>query len=114
LPYVVEAPDVLVVSVDQKTRKKYASAHDFRRAFGDRWALRVMPPVLMQLMRHESIETTMRYYVGRSVQATADVVWEAYERAKEPKKKDSSPLRDTLRDTDESSEHEAKEREDAS
>jgi hypothetical protein len=60
-----------------------------------------MPPVLMQLMRHESIETTMRFYVGRSVQATADVVWEAYERAKEPPRKESPPERDTLRDTDE-------------
>jgi hypothetical protein len=55
-----------------------------------------MPPVLMQLMRHESIETTMRYYVGRSVQATADVVWEAYERTKgQP----GNEIRDTLRDT---------------
>ena len=80
----------------KKGKKKYASAHDFRRAFGDRWALRVMPPVLMQLMRHESIETTMRYYVGRSVQATADVVWEAYKRAKE---QPGTDLRDTLRDT---------------
>jgi integrase len=86
----------VVVHVSPKTgKKKYASAHDFRRAFGDRWALRVMPPVLMQLMRHESIETTMRFYVGRSVQATADVVWEAYERAKEQPRKESSPLRDT-------------------
>ncbi len=90
----------VVVHVEPKTcRKKYASAHDFRRAFGDRWALRVMPPVLMQLMRHESIETTMRYYVGRSVQATADVVWAAYERTKEQSRKESSPERDTLRDT---------------
>ncbi len=93
----------VVVHVDPKTtRKKYASAHDFRRAFGDRWALRVMPPVLMQLMRHESIETTMRFYVGRSVQATADVVWEAYERAKDQPRKESSLERDTLRDTDDS------------
>lgn len=90
----------VVVHVEPKTaKKKYASAHDFRRAFGDRWALRVMPPVLMQLMRHESIDTTMRYYVGRSVQATADVVWEAYQRATEQPNKESSPGRDTLRDT---------------
>jgi hypothetical protein len=54
-----------------------------------------MPPVLMQLMRHESIETTMRYYVGRSVQATADVVWAAYERVKEQPKKDGATGRDT-------------------
>lgn len=69
----------IVVHVDARTKKvKYASAHDFRRAFGDRWALRVMPPVLMQLMRHESIDTTMRFYVGRSVEATTEVLWEAY------------------------------------
>ena len=36
--------------------------------------------------------------MGRSVQATADVVWEAYERAKEQPGKE---LRDTLRDTNE-------------
>jgi integrase len=89
-----------VVHVVPKTaRKKYASAHAFRRAFGDRWARRVMPPVLMQLMRHESIDTTMRYYVGRSFQATVDVDWEAYQRAMEKPNKESSPARDTLRDT---------------
>ena len=32
----------------------------------------------MQLMRHESIDTTMRFYVGRSVDATNEVLWEAY------------------------------------
>jgi len=60
---------------------KYASAHDLRRSFGERWARRVMPQVLMELMRHESIETTLRYYVGRNAQATADVLWEAHEKA---------------------------------
>lgn len=73
----------IVVNVDIRTGKtKYVSAHDLRRAFGDRWALRVMPPVLMQLMRHESIDTTMRFYVGRRVQATADVIWDAYKSVK--------------------------------
>lgn len=91
----------IVVHVDARTGKaKYASAHDLRRAFGDRWALRVMPPVLMQLMRHESIETTMRYYVGRSVEATADVVWEAFARASGTSEKvNGKKERDTLRDT---------------
>ena len=28
---------------------KYASAHDFRRAFGVRWAARLMPAQLMEL-----------------------------------------------------------------
>lgn len=64
------------VVVDAKSGK-YASAHDLRRSFGERWAMRVMPAVLMQLMRHESIETTMRYYVGQNAQAVAQAVWSA-------------------------------------
>lgn len=63
-------------------QKKYASAHDFPRAFGDRWALRAMPPMLMELLRHERVETTLRLFVGRSVQATADMVWDACEQSK--------------------------------
>ena len=58
---------------------KYASAHDCRRSFGERWAARLMPTQLMELMRHENINTTMRYYVGRNAQATADVLWAAHE-----------------------------------
>jgi integrase len=69
------------VATDPRTGKvKYASAHDLRRSFGERWASRVMPQVLMALMRHESIDTTMRYYVGRNANTTADAVWEAFER----------------------------------
>lgn len=56
---------------------KFASAHDLRRSFGHRWALRVQPIVLQQLMRHESIETTMTYYVTQDAEAVADVLWEA-------------------------------------
>ena len=48
---------------------KFASAHDLRRSFGERWAERVLPKVLMELMRHESIGTTMRFYVGQNAQA---------------------------------------------
>lgn len=73
----------VVVHVNPKSRKvKYASAHDFRRAFGDRWAIRVMPAILMELMRHENISTTMRFYVGRNAAATADVIWQAFTKAK--------------------------------
>ena len=32
------------------------------------------------MMRHKSIDTTLRYYVGRNAAATADEVWKAYER----------------------------------
>lgn len=66
------------VNTNPQTGKvKYASAHDLRRSFGERWAARVMPQILMQLMRHESIETTMRFYVGRNAETAADVLWEA-------------------------------------
>lgn len=70
------------VKVDQigSGKVKYATAHDLRRSFGARWATRVMPAVLQQLMRHESIETTMRFYVGQNSEATADAVWAAFER----------------------------------
>jgi integrase len=60
-----------------KTVRKFASAHDLRRAFGQRWSGRVMPTVLRELMRHASIATTMAYYVGDNAEATADVLWNA-------------------------------------
>ncbi len=60
---------------------KYASAHDLRRSFGERWSSRVMPQVLKELMRHESIDTTLRYYVGRNADTTAAVLWAAHESA---------------------------------
>jgi integrase len=60
---------------------KFASAHDLRRSFGERWSERVLPKVLMELMRHESIATTMRFYVGQNAQRTADAAWAAYELA---------------------------------
>lgn len=47
-------------------RQKFASAHDLRRSFGDRWSRRVLPQHLQELMRHESISTTLRYYAERT------------------------------------------------
>jgi len=73
------------VNIDARGKVKYASAHDLRRAFGARWAPRVMPAVLQQLMRHESIETTLKYYVGQNAEATADAVWNAWEEAQNGK-----------------------------
>ena len=66
-----------IVNVDSKGKVKHASAHDLRRSFGERWAMEVMPQVLMQIMRHENIETTLKYYVGRNAQTTAKVLWKA-------------------------------------
>jgi integrase len=66
---------VVVATVERRTKdaetgklvpatvKKFATAHDLRRAYGVRWAKRVMPAVLQRLMRHAEIATTMRYYV---------------------------------------------------
>jgi len=67
------------VKVAEKSngKLKYATAHDLHRAFGLRWAMRVMPNVLMELMRHQRIETTMKYYVGRNAQTAADAAWDA-------------------------------------
>jgi integrase len=90
------------VNTDQAGKVKYASSHDLRRSFGLRWASRVMPQVLMELMRHESIETTLRFYVGRNAQSTAAVLWEAHRRLSsntfsnsDPKNKNQSALAET-------------------
>ena len=72
---------VMVHTHPTSGKVKHASAHDLRRSFGERWSHRVMPPDLMQLMRHESIQTTMRYYVGRNAQSTADAAWDAFEKS---------------------------------
>jgi hypothetical protein len=69
------------VQVHPETGKvKYASAHDLRRTFGERWAALIMPAHLQQLMRHESIETPLRYYVGANAERTNDICWESWER----------------------------------
>ena len=57
------------------TPERHASAHDLRRSFGARWSRKVMPQVLQLLMRHEAIETTMKYYVGQDVQHAVSVLW---------------------------------------
>jgi len=80
------------VIVDQG-RKKFASAHDLRRSFGERWAARLMPQALMELMRHESIDTTLRYYVGRNAKRTSKLMREAYNR--EQQNSGEKPQRDT-------------------
>lgn len=51
------------------------TAHDLRRSFGTRWAMKVKPAVLMRMMRHRNIETTMRYYVDIDSDDIADQIW---------------------------------------
>ena len=40
-----------------------------------------MPAQLMELMRHESIDTTLSYYVGRNAERTAAILWDEDQRA---------------------------------
>ncbi len=74
---------IIVHTHTRSGKTKHASAHDLRRSFGERWSKRVMPQVLKELMCHESIETTQRYYVGQNSESTADVVWSSFEKAME-------------------------------
>ncbi|MCE9529369.1 MAG: site-specific integrase [Planctomycetales bacterium] len=69
------------VLVDEES-EKYASAHDFRRSFGTRWAKRVMRVTLKRLMRHANISTTMKYYVEHDVEKIADELWQQFPTAK--------------------------------
>ncbi len=64
--------------VVDKTAGKFASAHDLRRAFGTRWASRVRPATLQVLMRHESIQTTLGYYVALDADDVAAQLWREY------------------------------------
>lgn len=61
----------IVVDANGKT----LTAHDLRRAFGQRWATRVKPLILQKLMRHKSLATTMRYYVELEDTDVAEAVW---------------------------------------
>lgn len=81
-PRVAEIGRKANVVTDQRERKGeiekvFATAHDLRRAFGFRWSRRVMPTILRELMRHETVETTMKFYVGVNADATADELWRA-------------------------------------
>jgi integrase len=61
--------------VVNKASAKFASAHDLRRSFATRWASRVKPATLQLLMRHKSIETTLKYYVDQDADDVADELW---------------------------------------
>jgi len=61
------------VTVDDEG--KAASAHDIRRAFGTRWSLVVRPLTLQKMMRHTSLSTTMRYYIGYGAADAGQELW---------------------------------------
>jgi len=73
--WIVDVGKAAQVKVDERDGKeKFASAHDFRRAFGTRWAKIVPASLLQQLMRHSSIETTMSFYVNITAKDTMEEV----------------------------------------
>lgn len=59
---------------------KPATAHDYRRSFGTRWARRVMPAILQKLMRHKQIQTTLGFYVTQTAEDMAADLWAAFEK----------------------------------
>jgi integrase len=61
-----------------ETPEESATAHDYRRTFGTKWAKRVMPAVLKRLMRHACISTTMAYYVTADAAEIADELWQKF------------------------------------
>ncbi|MDA7978176.1 MAG: site-specific integrase [Pirellulales bacterium] len=65
---------------------KTASAHDLRRSFGTRWSKRVMPAVLQRLMRHKSIQTSLRFYVWHDADEMAGQLWDAYKASQDAHK----------------------------
>lgn len=61
-------------SKSTEPRKKWASAHDYRRAFGTRWSKVLKPQQLKELMRHDDIQTTMTFYVETTVEEVESAV----------------------------------------
>lgn len=62
-----------------KKTDHFATAHDLRRSFGARWARKVLPPVLRELMRHSDIKTTLDYYAGRNAESLAESLYSQIE-----------------------------------
>ncbi len=75
-----EEADVRVAEVIRRGKPytKFATAHDFRRVIGERWAPLVMPKVLQQLMRHKSISTTEKFYDRKNAEQAADAAKRAF------------------------------------
>lgn len=67
-----------VVVSKNRGKVKYASAHDLRRSFGDRWSWKIGERELQELMRHESIETTRKFYAKRDASRSAKKIWDFF------------------------------------
>lgn len=56
-------------------KSKWASAHDYRRSFGTRWAAKVRPMTLQRMMRHKEFTTTLKYYIGIEAEDVGAELW---------------------------------------
>lgn len=65
-----------IITASDTDRTIFASAHDFRRSFGKRWARRIPAHELQLVMRHSDIKTTMTFYVEREAESASDSMWE--------------------------------------
>lgn len=54
---------------------QWATAHDLRRSFGTRWAMQVRPITLQRMMRHKSITTTLKFYIGLECDDVGDELY---------------------------------------
>jgi len=57
---------------------KYATAQNYRQAFGTRWAKLVRPNVLQKMMRHKSYRTTQDFYVHEAADDLANEIYTAF------------------------------------
>jgi len=74
----VKQPDGSVRKEWRENVPEFAGCHTMRRSFGSRWAKVLMPAVLKRLMRHASVDTTMRYYVDLDADELADQLWDRF------------------------------------
>lgn len=85
---IISIGEKAMIKVDEKPSAEkgeppipvWASAHDLRRGFGFRWSRKVSPMVLKELMRHASVSTTEKFYVGINADATAGFLAELSEK----------------------------------
>lgn len=80
LSQIGKASGIVVKRYPHNGKEKFASAHDLRRTFGQRWA--ILPDgQLTSLMRHRDAATTRKYYATGDLHALASAVQKAYVKA---------------------------------
>ena len=65
----------VIVGQNKDGKPRFATAHDLRRSFLERWRATLTVGELQTLARHASIETTKRYYLGDDAKRMAEKIW---------------------------------------